>query len=100
MFHRWMRKKSKLSIFFGNEDTKTLFGVLNSRKTRCHLIGCNHWQANRANDLSKYTKCTTRISLISSSNLTDDVDNLLVNLFPGGERIMIISLLNLYIKIG
>ena len=32
-------KNQSLAIFWGNEDTRTLFGVLSLRKTRCHLMG-------------------------------------------------------------
>ena len=34
-------RNQSLANFFGNEDTKTLFGVLSLRKTRCHLMGGN-----------------------------------------------------------
>ena len=34
-------RNQSLANFFGNEDIKTLFGVLSLRKTRCHLMGGN-----------------------------------------------------------
>ena len=34
-------RNQSLAIFFGDEDTKTLFGGLSLRKTRCHLMGGN-----------------------------------------------------------
>ena len=37
----YILRNQSLAIFFGNEDTKTLFGVLSLRKTRCHLMGGN-----------------------------------------------------------
>ena len=34
-------RNQSVANFFGNEDTRTLFGVLSLRKTRCHLMGGN-----------------------------------------------------------
>ena len=54
------------NIFWMN--TKTLFGVLDSRKRRCHLIGCNHLLKKVSSRSRKMEKCNiSRLGLVSVS---------------------------------
>ena len=55
-FTPYRLRNQSLAIFFGNEDTRTLFGVLSLRKTRCHLMGVTTHQESWEGGLCKYCK--------------------------------------------
>ena len=61
-------RNQSLANFFGNEDTKTLFGVLNSRKRRCHLIGQSRLGLEKSRNVTFLVSVSSRSRKIILQN--------------------------------